>query len=259
VPPKRPGILSELRKLLSPSMMAQVGREVAAETVAPRRAAERLGVRPAYERTEAMLEQPSVDSLMALSGGARPGVFYPQTKYAGEVLTAAQKGGATPRQLKQVADMMAQSTQGFYNPVTKRVSFPASVPMGEERGVAIPVAAAKYREEREGGAAGVQERRIDAIRAATSGRPMSQAEYDVSPLASARQAYKVDANPARAASSYVDAFTTAYNFLTESARNPKVSMRDVEALGREVPDATRIAKQLLQEDLFAQHPLARRP
>jgi hypothetical protein len=283
--PKEPSLLEQLRRVLSAKDVFRIGREVASETVSPGRAATRLGVEPAFRRTEEMLQHPSVDSLMALSGGAKPGVFYPQTAYAGEVLSAVQRAANAQKyqdwrgnpdenlrramvrqQVGEAARLLSEATKGFYNPLTNRVSFPASIPSGSERSAAIPVAASKFAQQIEGGPENIfanrQQRVSDETRklreSGMLGRSWSQEQYEQSPLAGARAAYGLSKSPAAATQSYFDAFQTAYNFLTESARNPRASERDLVALDRVFPDATRIARVMLQQPLFARHPLAKK-
>lgn len=283
--PKEPSLFEQLRKVLSIRDAVRIGREVASEVASPGRAATRLGVEPAFRRTEEMLQHPSVDSLMALSGGAKPGVFYPQTAYAGEALSAIQRAAnaqeyrdwrgnpdenlrraMVQKQVGEAARLLSETTKGFYNPLTNRVSFPASVPSGSERSAAIPVAASKFAQQIEGGPGNIVESRRKRIEDETRklresgalGRRLSQEQYERSPLAGARAAYGLSQSPAAGTQSYIDAFQTAYNFLTESAGNPRVSERDLVALDRVSPDATRIARVMLQQSLFARHPLARR-
>lgn len=252
-----PDLLKRLREILGFREGAALARDVAGEMVRPRETAERLGALPHYERTEEVLRNPSVDSLMALSGGAKPGVFVPATRWAGRVVDVSQAAGASRRGYgpQKVAQMLTEVSQtGMYNPLTKRVSFPASLPQEREREAAIKVAATKYGIEREGS---VPQARLREIRRALGPVGPAGAAYRRTPaaaseVATARKAFQ------QGTEKYPEAFGVAYNFLTESARNPQITERDIARLATESPDAPRIARLLLTEDLFSKHPLARR-
>lgn len=244
-------LLDRLRKILKPSQMLRVARDVAGEKVAPKRTAERLGVGEDYRRTEEMLSQPAVDSVMALSGGAKPGVFFPKTSYAKEIGTLPPNVRTPTRQVFELAQ------QGMYNPLTGRVAFPAETT--DPRGAALAVGSVKYAQEREGGAEGIRaarereyETRWNAARA--QGRQLT----DPSTMG-AREAFRATSQPPmQVFLEYQKAFRTAYNFLTDTSQDPKVTMKQLEALDVVTPDATRIARRLLADPLFAKHPLRRR-
>lgn len=250
MPPAKPNpVWSRLRELLSPRDAAALARDIAQETIATESAAKRLGAEPHYERTREMLRNPSVDSVMALSGGAKPGVFYPATTWAGRGIETAQRAGIPARKAAELLTQMSET--GMYNPVTKRVAFPAGLPANEERQAAIRVAAQKYAAEKE---RDVEQRRRDEIGRIYEATPVARRRNNpafTEALLVARQALK---DPAEA---YEQPFGVAYNFLTESARNPSVTMQDVQRLGKLSPDAPRIVREMLQDPLFAKHPLAR--
>lgn len=251
------GFLGLLRRILGVKDALALTRDIASEKLMPETSARRMGVLPHYERTKEMLNNPSVDSLMAVSGGAKPGVFWPATMWAGRAIDAGQKAGIKPTTVAQY--MTRASETGFYNPVNHRVSFPAGLPSDQERNAAMAVAALKYAVERDDNR---EARQSDEIRrlhqqrlANTTASPDVPDDWTQQVVAAQAAIKNGRSGYTNAAKSYESDWKTAYNFLTESSRNPHVTMNDLSRLGGRAPDAPRIARQLLADPLFANHPL----
>lgn len=140
-----PDLMDVLRGILRPSDYGRLAGLAMRERVMPRRTAEEMGVGEDFRRTEQMMRNPSVDSVMQVMGRPKPGVFYPGTPLVQEAMTRAE-GRATPRQMEQAQQLLGRTREtGMYNPLLGRVAFSKTVAPDREREAALAVASQQAR------------------------------------------------------------------------------------------------------------------
>lgn len=257
-----PDIMKKIREILSPRDVARVAGLVAREKVMPERTAENMGVGADFERTQEVLLNPSVDSVMSLVGRPGAGVFWPRTSVVGEAGQKAAESGMRREQLQNAAQILTSMAQnGLYNPIVNRVSFPRDLAPERERQAGIAVGAQAYMD-KEGGLDGVRAERDEywrGIRDANIADRRSGHTAELQgrvPLTRAAQFANRRLGPAQELARYQRSMHAAYQFLIDTARKRNVSERDIDMIATEqTPDAPRLVSVLLQEDMFRSHPL----
>lgn len=256
-----PSMLEQLRKLLSPKDAAKLASLVVREKTMPERTARQLGAGADWERTQQVMQSPAADSALRVLGGKpKAGVYYPSTTIIGDIMQTAAKQ-LSPQQMQWAAKKLTDLTQyGMYNPVTNRVAFPRGLPSGQERKAALFVKSQQLaKEEGERLPERLTKASAETFGQLTRARMASSPDTTSLKTQWAAQTAGRRGTPGEQFDRYAQSFERAYDFLVNTAQTPAVSWKDAQALGNtlETFDAPRQVKRLLEDPLFAGHPLRR--